>query len=142
MSGVRLPSSIRAARRLGQPSTEKALTGPIAERPRARAPATASVPPAVEALTVPIPVITTRGPSVTSALASAEDQADVLAAEAEGVGQRDGHRRGPRLARNAVEGEIGIRGREIGGGWQEAVLKRQHRGDGLHASRGRHGMAD
>ena len=75
----------------------KARSGPMPERSRASAPATASVPPEVSALTVPIPVITTRRRSrggagsadpVMSAGGSPEDQAHVLAAEAEGVRQR------------------------------------------------------
>ena len=59
-SDANVASSTSAASRLDSALVSNARTGPIAERPRASAPASASRPPAVDALTVPIPVTTTR----------------------------------------------------------------------------------
>ena len=62
-------SSISAASPLVPGSGTKPRSGPIPDRPRASASATADVPPEVSALTVPIPVMTTRrrsGPARTS----------------------------------------------------------------------------
>ena len=106
-SDASVASSTSAARRLDIVAASNARTGPIAERPRASAPASASRPPAVAALTVPIPVMTTRRSVTGSGLL--EDEADVLAAEAERVRQRGAHLGGARGERHAVEGDLGIR---------------------------------
>src|SRR5438132_79931 len=56
-----------------------------------------------------------------------EDERDVRAAEAEGVGERGVHLHAPRLVRHVVEVAGGIRLVEVDGGRNDAVSERQHR---------------
>src|SRR5215468_9248515 len=109
----------------------------------ARASATAAAPPAVLALTVPTPVITTRrrsrwagvGAAGMSVRRAPEDQAHVLAAEPEGVRDRGIDVGGPGHTGHAVERDRGVALGEIRGGRDQGVLQREDGRDRLDAAR-------
>ena len=117
-------------------------------RGRARPPARPA-PPAVGALTVPIPVTTTRRRHLVGAVLPTRSchrrsrkirltfwppkPKEFDSAASTSAGRADpGH---------AVEGDLGIHSLEVGGGRHEAVLEGQDRGGRLQAARRGHGVA-
>src|SRR3989442_8627856 len=134
MRAVSVASGSRAAGRPWPTATRAAARGWASHAPSAgEAPTTA-------ALTTPTPVTTTVFLSTTSN--APEEERDVLAAEAEGVGDGALDRRLARHARHAVERHLGVGRHQRGRGWDQLVGQRQDRGDRFQRAGGRPGVPD
>src|SRR5689334_4236810 len=137
MSEDSVVSGSRTAGRAWRGLTRGAATGAASHR------ASAAESPTTAALTMPTPVMTTSRCCDCAIVSDApEEHGDVLAAEAERVGDRVLDGLLPGRARHAIEFDLRIGRRQPGGRWDRLLDQTQDGGDGLEASGRRHGVAD